>query len=242
MTKTDAILRPIVLIPALNEEQTIGAVVREVRRYCDYPIIVINDNSTDGTMIEARRHGAKVISLALRMGAWGATQTGIRYALRRGYNLVITMDADGQHDPRYIDQLMSPVLNGKENVVIGACTRRGSRLRRIAWHLLRIASGIRLDDLTSGFRVYDAKAITHLASKKATFLDFQDVGVLSLLLSKGCDVGDIEVEMRSRSNGGSRVFYSWLMVIYYMMHTLLLGLTKRKIHHYNGRQSLLSAD
>ena len=121
-----------------------------------------------------------------------------------------------------------------------ACTRRGSLLRKIAWGMMKQVSGLKLEDITSGFRVYNRKAIRELASWRATFLDYQDIGVLLLLQSKNIVVADVEVPMQARRNGKSRVFHSWLTVIYYMSHTLLLGLSKRSMASRHRSRSVKS--
>jgi len=218
-----------ILIPAFNEGNIIVEVIGEIRARCDFPVIVIDDASTDDTITRAREAGARVIPLPVQLGAWGATQTGLRYALRHGYEVAITMDADGQHEVESLADLTRPVAQGIADVAIGACTRRGSLLRRIAWVMMKQASGLSLEDITSGFRVYNRKAIRALASWRATLLDYQDIGVLLLLQSKGIKIVDVEVAMQARRNGKSRVFHSWLMVIYYMCHTLMLGLSKRRM-------------
>lgn len=225
---------PVVLIPAFNEEGVVGRVIERVQRSCPYPVIVIDDASTDGTREEAAASGATVLSLVVNLGAWGATQAGIRYALRLGHDMAVTLDADGQHDPAHIDKVSAPVLTGIAHVSIGAAPERGSRARQVAWILLRAVSGIRLEDLTSGYRVYGIHAMRDLASWRATYLDFQDVGVLALLMRNGLSVMDVPVKMDRRRNGHSRVFRTWLAVVYYMCHTLLLGLTKRRIRRYRG--------
>jgi glycosyltransferase involved in cell wall biosynthesis len=228
-----------ILVPAYNEAESIAEVLAEIGVYSKLPIVVIDDASTDNTGAEARAAGATVISLPTQLGAWGATQTGLRYALRHGYELAITMDADGQHDAASLKNLLNPVLQGTADVSIGACTRRGSWLRQFAWVMMKKASGLSLDDVTSGFRVYNRRAIRRLASWRATLLDYQDIGVLLLLQSRGLAIVDVEVTMRPRKNGHSRVFYSWGMVIYYMCHTLLLGLTKRRRSgHYRRPQTV----
>ena len=94
---------------------------------------------------------------------------------------------------------------------------------------MKKASGLSLEDVTSGFRVYNRRAIRELARRRATLLDYQDIGVLLLLQSRGLKIVDVEVAMQPRRNGRSRVFHSWLMVTYYMCQTLLLGLTKRRL-------------
>lgn len=219
----------VILIPAFNEETVIAEVIGEIRDHCDYPILVIDDASTDNTIGVARKAGATVIPLPAQLGAWGATQTGLRYALRSGYDTAITMDADGQHEAEALGELIRPVSQGEADVVIGTCTQRGSTLRKIAWIMMRFTSGLSLEDITSGFRVYNCRAIQELASWRATLLDYQDIGVLLLLQSKDLKIVDVEVSMQTRRNGKSRVFHSWLMVVYYMCHTLMLGLSKRRL-------------
>lgn len=219
----------IILIPAFNESMVVGAVIREIKAHCNLPIVVIDDASTDNTGDVAQNAGATVIPLPSQLGAWGAMQTGLRYALRHGYTTAVTMDADGQHDATSLYDLLAPVHEGAADVSIGTCTRRGSLLRRIAWVMMKRASGLSLEDITSGFRVYNHKAIEMLASWRATLLDYQDIGVLLLLQSQGLRIVDVKVVMQERQNGRSRVFHSWVMVGYYMFQTLLLGLSKRKL-------------
>ena len=219
----------VILIPAFNEGEVIAEVIKDIRQHCDYPIIVIDDASTDDTVAKSQNAGAAVIPLAIQLGAWGATQTGMHYALRHDYEIAITMDADGQHEAESLKNLMQPVIQGLADVSIGACTRRGSLLRRVAWVMMKRASGLSLEDVTSGFRVYNYRAIVTLASWRATLLDYQDIGVLLLLQSQGLSIVDVNVAMQDRRNGHSKVFHSWLAIIYYMCQTLMLGLSKRKV-------------
>jgi glycosyltransferase involved in cell wall biosynthesis len=226
-----ALLNCLVVIPAHNEAEDIAYVIAMVRACCNYPVVVVDDASTDTTIEQARAAGATVIPLAVQLGAWGATQAGLRYALRKGYSHVVTMDADGQHQPESLPALLHPIIAGDADVMIGACTQRGSVLRKIAWKLMRAFSGLRLEDLTSGFRVYDRRAIRRLAGWQATLLEYQDVGVLTMLQASGLRIRDVEVDMLPRRHGISRVFHSWASVTYYMSYTLLLGFTKRGMSH-----------
>jgi glycosyltransferase involved in cell wall biosynthesis len=219
----------IILIPAFNEGMVVGAVIKEIKAHCNLPIVVIDDASTDNTVDVAQNAGATVIPLPAQLGAWGAMQTGLRYAQRHGYTVAITMDADGQHEAASLKSLLAPVNEGVADVAIGACTRRGSLWRRIAWVMMKRTSGLSLEDITSGFRVYNQEAISELASWRATLLDYQDIGVLLLLQSRGLRIVDVKVTMQERQNGHSRVFHSWVVVIYYMCQTLLLGLSKRRL-------------
>jgi len=220
-----------VVIPAHDEADDIGFVISELRNCCKFPVVVVDDASTDNTIDVARAAGATVLPLAVQLGAWGATQAGLRYALRKGFAYAITMDADGQHRAESLPALLQPIIAGKADVVIGACTQRGSALRKIAWKLMKKVSGLRLEDLTSGFRVYDYLAIRRLAGWPATLLEYQDVGVLATLQASGLRIMDVEVKMLPRRHGISRVFHSWIAVAYYMSYTLLLGFTKRGMKH-----------
>ena len=88
-----------------------------------------------------------------------------------------------------------------------------------------------MEDLTSGFRVYDRRAIRRLAAWQATLLEYQDVGVLAMLQASGLIIKDVEVKMKPRRHGKSRIFYSWRTVMYYLAYTFLLSITKRGMRH-----------
>lgn len=216
----------IVLIPARNEAATIGPIVRAVKRCLACEVVVIDDASTDRTARIAHSAGAIILSLSSNLGAWGGIQAGIRYALKAGYRQVLTMDADGQHLPESLPPLLTALTLGEADVVIGACTERGSRVRRFAWIYFRKLTGLKIEDLTSGFRAYNYVAMTVLASPEATLLDYQDVGVLLLLRHARLKIKEIPVPMRKRDYGGSRVFSSWFIVGKYMLQTSILCLAK----------------
>ncbi len=225
--------RCIVIIPAHNEAKDIAYVIGEIHKHSNFPVAVVDDASTDDTVIKAREAGAAVVvPLAVQLGAWGATQAGLRYALKNDYSYAITMDADGQHLAESLPALIKPIIDKKADVTIGTCTRRGSALRKIAWMLMKRVSGLRFEDLTSGFRVYDRRAIRWLAGWQATLLEYQDVGVLFMLQASGIRIKDVEVIMLPRRHGISRVYYSWTSVIYYMIYTLLLSFIKRDMKHH----------
>jgi hypothetical protein len=108
----------------MNEAKTIADVVSSVVAL-GYQIIVVDDASSDNTIVEARNAGAIVLPSILNLGAWKATQAGLRYADKLGFKVIVTMDADGQHDAANIALLVNAYKNGAD-VVIGNCTERGS--------------------------------------------------------------------------------------------------------------------
>ncbi len=225
--RPEAHTRPLIVIPSRNEANTIGAVVQTVRDEGYADVLVVDDGSTDDTGRIARESGAFVLRAPLPQGAWGAMQTGIRYAVRHNFTSVITMDADGQHLAHQISRLFKAAAHA--DVVIGACTQRGSTARKFAWAFFRRITGFSLEDLTSGFRLYDARACKVLAGDEATLIDYQDLGVLLLLRNSGLTISEVDVEMAPRVDGISRIFYSWWAVLRYMLETTVLCLAKGAI-------------
>ena len=216
----------LVVMPARDEAPTVAAVVEGVRRLLPCRVLVVDDASTDATAQVAMAAGATVLRLPLGLGAWGATQAGIRYARRNGFSEVITLDADGQHLPDSVPMLRAARERSGANVVIGTCVGRLSRAKRIAWRYLRFLTGLKLTDFTSGLRLYDADAIEMLAGQEASLLDYQDVGVLMLLARGGLRIAETPVAMLPRRTGRSRVFASWPVVARYMVHTTVLCLAQ----------------
>ncbi len=214
--------RLLAVIPARNEAGTVAAIVRGVIASVGCDVLVVSDASTDETAALAKAAGAAVIDLPCRLGAWGATQTGMRYAQRNRYGVVMTLDADGQHHPQELPALLAEQRRCGANVLIGTYAQRLSAAKRLAWRYFRLLTGIGVQDFTSGLRVYDRRAVRALASREASLLDYQDLGVLMLLRKKGLTLHETPTVMSPRYQGGSRVFSSWLMVSRYMLHTTVL--------------------
>ena len=203
-----------------------ATVVRGIVRALGCDVLVVNDASTDATAGIAQEAGARVIVLPLRLGAWGAAQAGLRYAVRNGYDLAITLDADGQHHPEELPALIAAHDAAGAAVTIGACPARLSQAKRIAWSYFRLLTGLTVTDFTSGLRVYDRRAIRALASRQASLLDYQDIGVLMLLRNKGLPIHEAPTAMSPRAAGASRVFSSWLTVFHYMVATTVLCIAR----------------
>lgn len=215
-------MRFLAVIPARNEAATVADIVRRVIALENFDVVVINDASCDATSAEARDAGATVIDLPFCLGAWGATQTGMRYAQRNHYRTVVTLDADGQHHPEEVPPLVEAWWRYRSNVAIGTYPQRMSKAKRIAWRYFRMLTGLGIQDFTSGLRVYDRRAVRALASREASLLDYQDIGVLMLLSKKGFTLREVPTVMSPRRSGGSRVFASWMLVARYMLHTTVL--------------------
>ena len=214
----------LIVIPARDEATTIGAMLERLQMAGWTDVLVIDDQSSDATGAIARQAGAIVLRPTLSMGAWGGMQTGICHALAHGYQAVITMDADGQHEVEEIPTLLQ--ARQSADLVIGAFPERASALRQLAWRWFRELAGFDLRDLTSGFRLYNRAAMRVLATREATLLDYQDLGALIMVRRAGLHITEVPVTMNLRVAGQSRIFNSWLSVGRYMAATTLLCLAR----------------
>ena len=223
MAATVARQRPVLaVIPARNEAATVTDIVSRTLATGQCDVLVVDDASSDETAALARAAGAAVISVPFSLGAWGATQTGMRYAQRNRYHTVVTLDADGQHHPEELPNLLAVLRRNGANLVIGTYAQRMSRARKVAGSYFRLLTRLHVRDFTSGLRAYDRRAVRALASREASLLDYQDMGVLMLLSKKGLLLQEAPTTMSPRRAGASRVFASWLLVARYMLHTTVL--------------------
>lgn len=161
-------MKTLIIIPAYNEELTIGSVVALAKKFGD--VLVVDDGSTDRTSEIAQRAGALVIRHSSNRGKGAALKTGFQYALSREYEIVVTMDADGQHNPDEIPILMEPTIKGEADLVIGSRYLNGSKkeiplYRRLGlWVLnksIKVVSNVDVDS-QSGFRALNRKALERL--------------------------------------------------------------------------------
>jgi glycosyltransferase involved in cell wall biosynthesis len=200
--------RVLVVIPALNEARNLAGVVDEVReaRPGD-DIVVVDDGSEDGTATLARTLGCRVVRLPSHLGYGAAVQTGVKYGLRRGYDVVVTFDGDGQHDARDIAALVEAVGGGCELVlgsrVLSPGAYQGSLARRAGRRafsaLTRVLTGLALTDPTSGLKALEPKAQRLFAL--ARFPDrFPDADALVLASRARLRIAERPARMRPSRN------------------------------------------
>ena len=153
----------IAVIPAYNEEKTIATVILETEKHVD-KIIVVDDGSTDHTAEIAKRMGVTVISHPKNMGKGEALRTGFKEALKQSPDIIITLDADLQHDPKDIPQIVQPIIEGKADIVIGSRFIKGAKMdaplyRRIGLSIINKLHKTQIKDTQSGYRAFSAKAV-----------------------------------------------------------------------------------
>lgn len=208
----------VVFVPALNEEESLPAVLDELRE--DLPaadVLVVDDGSTDATAERAREHGAEVLSFPRNRGLPIAVAAGYEYAARKHYAFCGRVDADGQHPVAELRRLLELVQEGKCDVAVGSRFVSGdgyepyrykpSPARRFGTAVLRRALAVRLGrpfaDATSGMYAANAKAFPLLAQPYTT--GAPEVQGLLRLAEAGLVVEEVPVNMRERASGKSRI-------------------------------------
>ena len=221
-------MRVIAIVPAYNEEASVGGVVREIKAALpDADVLVINDGSADGTAHAGRKAGARVVTLPFNMGIGAAVQAGYQYAFRMGYDAAAQVDGDGQHHPGELDKIMAPLLDGSADFVVGSRFLEGGGFKSTSMRRAGIAlfsmvlswfTGERLTDPTSGFRAANRKAIRLFAGEYPD--DYPEVESLLLAHLAGLRLAERPVLMRPRAGGRSSI--TPVRSMYYMVKVMMV--------------------
>ncbi|WP_290596904.1 glycosyltransferase family 2 protein [Archaeoglobus sp. JdFR-39] len=206
----------LVSIAAYNEERTIGETIRRIKKTLSnmgdkiqYQILVVDDGSTDKTKEIAKKEGVKVIGHIINLGPGAALRTSYLYAARSDFDIVVRLDADGQHPPEYIPHLLDPILRGEADVVIGSRylerSYKSSLLRDLGnivhSKIISIVSQQKITDVTSGFRAIKIEVIRDIVK-----YDFPDTPAVYITLKKalsGYKLKEVPVKMYPRMHGKS---------------------------------------
>lgn len=200
--------RLLVIIPAYNEEESISSTVDELTSTLpDVDYVVVNDGSKDGTERICLEHGYNYVSLPVNSGLTVGFQTGMKYAFRNGYDYALQFDADGQHRPEYISKMLDLAVAEDADIVIGSrfvnkCKEVSARMlgSRIITVAIKLTTGKRVADPTSGMRMFNRKMIERFANDDSLNPEPESI---SYLMKKGAKVCEVQVEMRERQAGES---------------------------------------
>lgn len=217
-------MKKIAIIPAYNEKDSIIKTVNDVVKNApDFDYVIINDCSKDNTMDICLYNGFNVLNLPINLGIGGAVQTGYLYAYRKGYDIAVQFDGDGQHDAKYLDSMAEFLIENDADMVIGSrfIDKEGfqsSKLRRagisyFTW-LIKLLSGTTITDPTSGMRMCNRNTIEMFANEYPR--DYPEPESTMRLLRHKRKVIEMPVQMRAREEGISSIS-SLKSQIYYMI-------------------------
>ena len=235
-------MKILVIIPAYNEAESITNVIAKLKQdmpRADY--VVVNDCSKDSTMDKLREAEASYLNLPINLGIGGGVQTGYKYALLNGYDIAVQIDGDGQHDTQYLQAVIQPIIAGEKDIVIGSrfLKKEGfqsSGLRRVGITflsaLIRLCSGIKIYDVTSGFRAVSREYIKIYATDYP--VDYPEPEAIVMAALAGARVGEVPVVMKERQGGESSI--SAFKSVYYMIKVSLAVILCRITHRKRKRQ------
>ena len=226
-------LRTLIIIPAYNEEGSIEKVVNNlIEKFPKYDYLVINDGSTDHTQSICNSNKYQVVNFAINMGIGGAVQTGYRYAWDNHYDIAVQIDGDGQHDVSYLEEMIRPIEEGQADIVIGSrfLEKEGfqsTRIRRVGINFLsflgKLLTGVRVKDITSGYRVVNTKFIRIFALDYPA--DYPEPEAMVIAAVHGGRIKEYPVIMRERKAGESSI--TMKKSIYYMCKVTLAMIIRR---------------
>lgn len=226
-------LRTLIIIPAFNEEGSIEKVVNNlIEKFPKYDYLVINDGSTDHTQSICNSNKYQVVNLVINMGIGGAVQTGYRYARDNHYDIAVQIDGDGQHDVSYLEEMIRPIEEGQADIVIGSrfLEKEGfqsTQIRRVGINFLsflgKLLTGVRVKDITSGYRVVNTKFIRIFALDYPA--DYPEPEAMVIAAVHGGRIKEYPVIMRERKAGESSI--TMKKSIYYMCKVTLAMIIRR---------------
>jgi hypothetical protein len=230
---SEAISGLLVVVPAFNEEGRVGNVVLDLLETMPgVNVVVVDDGSEDATASEAASRGASVITLAINIGYGAAIQTGFKYGVRRGYTTIACIDADGQHQAKYLPAMLEHLRDSDADVVIGSrfLDRDGhyrpSRARKAGISLFASLASLlirqNVTDPTSGLQVMTSDVAQFFCSDVYP-PDYPDADILILLHRTGFRIAEVPVQMRpspgKSMHSGHRSFY----YVYKMLLSILVA-------------------
>ena len=223
----------LIVIPAYNEEDNILDCYNKIIEYnkkfkTNYDVIVINDGSVDKTEDICIKNNIPYVSLIYNLGIGGAVQTGYKYALEHDYDIVVQFDGDGQHDIRYVKNIIKPIIDREADMVVGSrfvdkssSEFKSSRVRRLGINIISFVIWMitrkKIYDTTSGFRAVNMVFIREFAENYP--VEYPEPVSIVNVLKNGYRVREVAVSMNEREKGVSSI-KAWKS-IYYMINVIL---------------------
>lgn len=225
--------RILLIIPAYNEEACILNTYKTIENYnktsdTKYDVIVINDGSSDNTKKILIENNIPHINLVHNLGIGGAVQTGYKYAIDNNYDIAVQFDGDGQHDVRYVKDIIKPIVKNDADMVIGSrfinkdsSEFKSSFARRIGINIIsffiKLKTGKKICDTTSGFRAANKKIINDFSNDYP--VEYPEPISTVVVLKRGYKVKELPVSMNERENGASSI-KTWKKA-YYMFNVII---------------------
>ncbi len=205
-------MKTLVIIPAYNEEGAIVETIHNLKKECpeaDY--VIVNDCSKDRTLEICRKNNFNVLNLPVNLGIGGAVQTGYRYAYENDYDVAIQMDADGQHDPQYISQLVAKIEEGNDFVIGSRFLEKegfqSTLIRRMGINLyagiIKLLTKKKITDTTSGYRAAGKKIIALFARNYP--VDYPEPETNAFIAKNNFKIVEIPMKMKQRDSGVSSI-------------------------------------
>ena len=217
-------MRILAVIPAYNEEDCIEQTVRSLRAACPHvDYLIVNDGSTDATERICDEQKLNHVSLPINCGLACGFRTGMKYALRHGYDAAVQFDADGQHLPKYIPTMAQALLDHNADIVIASRVLAGESIggargvgSRLISLLIKLTGSVSLTDPTSGMRMYDREMISIYAHG---FDLTPEPDAVAFFARKGYKITEVGAHMQERQGGTS--YLDAPNVVRYMSRTCL---------------------
>ena len=200
-------MKVLIIIPAYNEAENIEKTVNDVIQNTDYDYVVVNDCSKDNTKEVCEKNNFNMLSLPINYGLTSGIQIGMKYAYKNNYDIAIQFDGDGQHQAKFLKDLVNEIENGNTDIAIGSrfVTEKKPFTARmlgssVISFFIKIATGKTIEDTTSGMRAYDKKAINEFIRNTSLT---PEPDTLVYMLKKGLKIKEVQVEMKDREFGTS---------------------------------------
>ena len=214
----------LIIIPAYNEAENIERVVNNlIENYPQYDYVVVNDGSSDDTRKICAKKGYNFLGLPINVGLAGAIRAGIRYANYHGYDYAVQIDGDGQHDPKYIKDMLEKMRSAQADIVIGSRYKEKKKPHSMRMLGSRIISGAiklttggkNIEDVTSGMRLFNKRMIKNFGYNMHYS---PEPDTIAYLLNCDIKIEEIQVEMYERIAGTS--YLNLKNSVWYMLKML----------------------